>query len=137
MRLASTVLDAHAVLALLHLEESASVVEECLERALESDELLPMCTVNWGEVLYRVASGHRARASEAVAIIDTLPIALVDADRDLTVRAAMLKATHGLGYADSFAAALAMLLDAPLMTGDPDFLPMREAGLKLEFLGET
>jgi predicted nucleic acid-binding protein len=136
VNLGSTVLDAHAVLCLLHEEAAAPVVAERLERAVESDELLPMCTVSWGEVVYRVAQSHQDRTSEAAGIIDTLPIALVDADRVLAARAALLKATHGLGYADSFAAALAMLLDAPLMTGDRDFLPLQEHGLELEFLAE-
>ena len=41
--------------------------------------------------------------------------------RQRALDAAHLKARYRLGYADSFAAALAIELDASVVTGDPDF----------------
>jgi hypothetical protein len=38
-----------------------------------------------------------------------------------SITAATIKANHRLTYAGTFAAALAMREDAPLMTGDPEF----------------
>ena len=49
--------------------------------------------------------------------------------------AARLEAKRGLGYADSFAAALALALDAPLMTGNPRFRELLPE-LPLEWVGE-
>ena len=48
-------------------------------------------------------------------------IQLVDANRDLTYRAAKLKAIYHIAYADCFAAALSLKLKATVVTGDPEF----------------
>jgi predicted nucleic acid-binding protein len=48
-------------------------------------------------------------------------IQLVDADRDLTYRAAKLKAKYHIAYADCFAATLSSKLKAAVVTGDPEF----------------
>jgi len=50
-----------------------------------------------------------------------LPIEIVDADFELTRRAASLKAVYGLPYAGCFAAALAESRKAPLVTSDKNF----------------
>jgi len=50
-----------------------------------------------------------------------LPLAIVAADRDRATRAAALKQKHNLGYADSFAAELAIERGAWLVTADPEF----------------
>ncbi|MDP2643670.1 MAG: PIN domain-containing protein [Desulfobacterales bacterium] len=49
------------------------------------------------------------------------PIELVNADKEQTLSAAILKSSYRMAYADCFAAALAMQLKAPLVTGDPEF----------------
>jgi len=49
------------------------------------------------------------------------PVQLVDADKTLTYEAAKLKALYRIAYADCFAAALALKLKAPVVTGDPEF----------------
>jgi PIN domain nuclease of toxin-antitoxin system len=124
------VLDASAVLAILRAEAGAQVVRSVLESAQQDSAPCPMTTVNWGEVLYKV--GRRSGPAAVPPLIeklDGLPIMLVDADRDLTVRAAMLKATRGLGYADAYCAALAMTLAAPVLTCDSDFDELERDGL--------
>ncbi len=45
----------------------------------------------------------------------------VIADETLTRQAAQFKAFHKMSYADAFAAALAKIKHADLMTGDPEF----------------
>jgi ribonuclease VapC len=54
-------------------------------------------------------------------LIQSFPVAVIDADRELTREAARLKASKRLAYADCFAAALARLKNAELYTGDPEF----------------
>ncbi len=130
------VLDAHPVMELLTDGARAADVQAVLREAQACDVCLPMCVVNWGEVVYNIHARAGERVDDLLMALEALPIATVDADRTLTSRAALIKAGHGLGYADSFAAALAIMLDAPLLTGDPDFLPLQEAGLKLRFLGK-
>jgi predicted nucleic acid-binding protein len=89
-----------------------------------------MTTVNWGEVLYRIEQLEGAAAvASLIEKLDGLPIILVDAGRDLTVRAAALKASRGLGYADAYCAALAIALKAPVLTCDADFDSLERDGL--------
>lgn len=129
------VLDAYALVGLLHDEPCAERVQRALERALSTGHPLPISSVNWCEVVYAIRRRRpHEETSAAISVLDALPIAVVDADRDLAARAAVLKAEHGLGLGDSFAAALALRLNMPLMTGDPDFGPLRDAGLELEWL---
>jgi predicted nucleic acid-binding protein len=131
------VLDSYAVLALLRDEDGAPVVERLLERADEAERSLPLSAVNWGEVVYMVARERGPEAAtEVIAAMDALPIGVVDADKALTSRAALLKAAHRLAYADAFAAALAMTLGLPLVTGDPELRAL-EPGLRLVWLGDA
>ncbi len=50
-----------------------------------------------------------------------LPIVVVAADQDRATRAASIKQKHNLGYADAFAAELAIERKAQLVTADPEF----------------
>jgi len=81
-----------------------------------------MSAVNYGEVygsVLRVRGIDRARALMSAA--RPLPIRLLDATSLRALQAADLKATYGLYYSDSFAAALAVEFKATLVTGDSDF----------------
>lgn len=129
------VLDAHPVRGYIRDEPCADAVESLFRACSEADVALPMCAVNWCEVVYTgVRDETSGDAAIVVATLDALPIAVVDVDRDLAKRAALLKAEYALGLGDAFAAALAIRLGLPLMTGDPDF--RRIAGLELEWVGE-
>ncbi len=81
-----------------------------------------MSAINWGEVFYTEwrARGE-AKAREAEAFLLEMPIAVIAADRERASRAGALKQKHGLGYADAFAAELAIERDAWLVTADPEF----------------
>jgi predicted nucleic acid-binding protein len=52
---------------------------------------------------------------------------MVDADANRTIRAATLKHQYKLGYADSFAATLALELRATLVSADPAFANVGKA----------
>jgi predicted nucleic acid-binding protein len=116
------VLDSFALMALFQEEPGAAKVQELLEGAAGGEHELYMSVVNLGEVAYTVENRRGLEASqEVLAANDQLPIAIVDVDQELALRAARLKATTGIGYADCFAAALAQRLGAAVVTGDPDF----------------
>jgi len=116
------VLDASALMTFFEDRPGADQVEELLAKAAEAKHPLLMSVVNWGEVYYSV---WRARGEEAAAAklqeIAQLPIEVVGADMELAKLAATLKAEHKLPYADCFAAALAQLKKASLLTADRDF----------------
>ena len=95
---------------------------DLFEKAVESSKPLLMCIVNWGEVYYQVLRRFgEQKAQEVERLIQTLPITLVEANKELTREAARIKATKRMAYADCFAVALACLKKAEIYTGDPEF----------------
>lgn len=115
------VLDASALMAYLEKESGYDKVARALAGAATGDPLL-MSVVNWGEVYYVVLREYGAKETRAVmALIDTLPIQVLDADKAVTQEAGRFKVEYGLPYADAYAAATAKLQRAELLTGDKDF----------------
>ena len=128
------VLDASALFAYLEGEEGHEKITKAFTRSIETDKRLLMCSVNWGEVYYVLARKYGLEESaEYMALIDTFPIDIIPADREITRQAAMLKAEHALPYADSFAAALAKLRKGDLITADMDFKKI-ESEIKIEWI---
>ena len=123
------VLDANALIGLFEDREgTAEKVEQLFTEALRQDLPLLMSAVNWGEVFYVSWRRHgetQARAAEAN--IKDMPIAIIAADRDRASHAAAIKQKHNLGYADAFAAELAIERGAWLVTADPLFAKVGKA----------
>jgi len=119
---AAKVLDSWALLCYLEQEPGYEKIIELFEKAVESSKPLLMCVVNWGEVYYQVARRFGdQKAQEIEQLIQTLPITLVEANKELTREAARIKATKRMAYADCFAVALTRLKKAELYTGDSEF----------------
>jgi len=119
---AAKVLDSWALLCYLEQEPGCEKIIELFEKAVESSKPLLMCVVNWGEVYYQVLRWFGdQKAQEIEQLIQTLPITLVEANKELTREAARIKAIKRIAYADCFAVALARLRKAELYTGDPEF----------------
>ena len=119
---AAKVLDSWALLCYLEQEPGYEKIIELFEKAVESSKPLLMCVVNWGEVYYQVLRRFGdQKAQEIEQLIQTLPITLVEANKELTREAARIKATKKMAYADCLAVALARLKKAELYTGDPEF----------------
>jgi len=116
------VLDTHALLAYLRREPGYEIVKALFVAAARGEMQLLMCCVNAGEALYMTwRKAGAARFDELLALLPDLPIEIRDADMVLTTEAARFKATHKMSYADCFAAALAKLHGAEVVTGDPEF----------------
>ena len=122
MRAAPRVLDSYSVLAHLKDEPGAEQMEEVYRSAKESGHALLLSTVNWGEVFYiTLRKGGPVRADHVADLLANLPIEVIPADLELARQAALFKATKKMSYADCFAAALAKLRKAELVTGDREF----------------
>lgn len=119
---ARKVLDSYSLIAYLENEPGAEKVSAFIKQARDKEKPLLLCVVNWGEVYYiaRRVGGQEA-ADRVMQSVDTLPIEIVDVDRDLTRIAAEFKAVRKMSYADCFAAALAKARKADLVTGDKEF----------------
>ncbi len=123
------VLDANALIAFFESRQSASEkVRRLVSNAIRLDIPLLMSAVNWGEVFYLEWRYHgEAKAREVEANVRRLPIAVIEADLECATRAGAIKQKHNLGYADAFAAALAIDRDAWLVTADPEFAKVGKA----------
>ena len=97
-------------------------IEQILGNANDGLCRLLLCTINLGEVLY-MTERYRGlvKAQQVQGLIESLPIDLVDASRNLVLDAAHLKANHALSYADAFVVALAQREGAVVLSGDPEF----------------
>ena len=117
------VLDANALIGFFESRETASgKVRHLLGEAFRLELPLLMSAVNWGEVFYMEWRYHgEAKAREVESNLHRLPIAVIAVDLERATRAATLKQKHNLGYADAFAAELALERGAWLVTADPEF----------------
>jgi ribonuclease VapC len=128
------VLDAHALMAFFKGEAAADTVEQIIHKATDEKVRLFLCVVNWGEVYYGMwRAGGKAVADDVAADLSRMPIELVEADLHLAKQAAIYKAGNKLSYADAFAAALAKIKSAELVTGDAEFKPL-EKEIKIHWL---
>lgn len=131
---ARKVLDSYSIIAYLDNGAGADAVSDLIKQARDREKPLLLSIVNWGEVYYVACrAAGRAAAERAIQTLDTLPIEIVNADRDLTRLAAEFKATRKMSYADCFAAALAKSNKAELVTGDKEFKGV-ESEIKIQWL---
>ena len=75
-------------------------------------------------------------ADLAYSRIKAFPVKLIDSiNEELLLSAATIKAKYPISYADSFAAAVAMIKKCPFLTGDPEFKVLeRQAIISIEWL---
>jgi PIN domain nuclease of toxin-antitoxin system len=136
--MATMVLDAHALMILFNDEPGAEEVEKILIKAESGNPKLLMSVVNWGEIYYSILRGASEEIAEAKAHeIAGMQIELVPVDADdleLARQAAVFKATKKMSYADCFAAALAKIKNADLVTGDPEFRVIESELRKVRWL---
>jgi predicted nucleic acid-binding protein len=123
------VLDANALTGFFEDRRAvAEKVRHLLLEALRHEEPVVMSAVNWGEVFYITWRRYgEAKAREAEAALQELPITVIVVDRERATRAGALKQKHGLGYADALAAELAIERGAWLVTADPEFSKVDKA----------
>ncbi len=117
------VLDASALIGFFEGRAGTSErVLRLLTEAAKQDSPLLISAVTWGEVFYvEWRYSGASKAWEADARLRELPVAVISVDRERASRAGALKQRHGLGYADAFAAELAIEHGAWLVTADPEF----------------
>ena len=128
------VLDTWAVIAYLEDEPSAQQIADLIANAHEEEIPVYMTVVNVGEVWYTIAREvSEVDANGSVKELHDLRIQFVDADWELTQEAARFKSQNKMSYADAFAAALAKVKKADLVTGDNEFKPL-DGQIKISWL---
>ena len=133
----SFVLDSYALIGYLENESFSNQIEEILNQARAGVSRLYLHVIHLGEVYYiTLREQGQTLADLAYSRIKAFPVKLIDnINEDLLLRAATLKANYPISFADSFAAALAMLNKCPLLTGDPEFKSLENEGvISIEWL---
>ena len=116
------VLDAFGVVALMYDEPGGREVRSILSRVMNREAQIAMSVVNWGEVMYVVERRNGLADAHQVALaLDSVPVEILPVGRELAESAARFKARGRISYADCYAAALAQLRGATLLTGDEEF----------------
>jgi len=121
------VLDSYAMIAYFEDELGADRVAQVLNQLIKGKAKGFMSVVNWGEVYYNTMREQGVSEAEKVTLqLDKFPIQIVDVNKELAYEAAKLKGEFRIAYADCFAVALSVQLNADLVTGDPDFKKLPE-----------
>ena len=116
------VLDSWSVIAYLEDEPSGQQVADLIAGAHDEGIPIYMTVVNAGEVWYIIAREiSEKEANSSIKELRELRIQFVDVDWELTQEAAQFKSKTKMSYADCYAAALAKVKKADLVTGDTEF----------------
>jgi predicted nucleic acid-binding protein len=117
------VLDANAVIRYFKVGNAGGGerVQDLFLQAQRNQARLSMSVINMGEVLYILI--RHVGEQRALHYLQVLQhgVTMVEADVSQTIHAATWKHQYKLGYADSFAAALALSSKATLVSADPSF----------------
>ncbi len=133
--MAGIVLDSYAVLAFLESESGKIRVQEVLETARRGIVSLYFPVINLGEALYIVERNRGLdQAQHVLAVVEELPLEILEASRERVLAAAHLKARYPISYADSFIVAAAQEMNATILTGDPEFRLVEDI-VSVEWLG--
>ena len=128
------VLDTFAVMAYLRREANSDIVRSIILETLAGECQSYMSAINLGELFYMQSRKSGAvKAETALRFVRRAGIIIEPATNARILRAARLKATVSLSYADAFAATLSEELNAVLVTGDPEYKPL-EPTLKIMWL---
>ena len=127
---AAYVRDSFALLAYLEGEEGQERVQSVLEDAAARRLPAYLSLINLGEVVY-ITERERGltEARRVLAAVDQLPLQIVGVSRGTVLAAAHVKARFPIAYADAFAVVTAQIHGAVVMTGDPEFEPLVDAGV--------
>jgi ribonuclease VapC len=121
------VLDSYAMIAYFEDEPGADRVSPVLRQLVQGKARGFMSVVNWGEVYYNTMREQGVAEAEKVILqMDKFPIQMVEVDKDLAYEAAKLKRKYRIAYADCFAVAVSVKLNASLVTGDREFKKLKE-----------
>jgi predicted nucleic acid-binding protein len=110
-------------------ELGAGELEILLLKARDGEVELFASWVSICEVYYQAQRrGSLGSAQAMVAAIKSWPIEIIPADEEESLVAGDLKAKYRISLADSYVLGTAKVHEAMVVTGDPGFKPLEEAG---------
>ncbi len=120
----SVCLDAFALMTWLQDEPGADQVESYLHQAQGPEEQKCFVSlINLGEVYYQLFRKRGAAKADSFwdeVFRGVIPLSVVEVTRKRVLESSRLKARYPIAMADAFAIQLALEMQAPLVTGDPE-----------------
>jgi len=133
----SIVLDSYALIGYLENETFSSRIEKILRQAREGKSRLYLHAIHLGEIYYIILREQGQNLADLTyARIRAFPLTYIEMiDEALLRTAAKMKAKYPISYADAFAAAMAVINNASLLTGDPEFQALeKKENIAIEWL---
>lgn len=126
--------DASALICYFDGEPNAMKIANILEDINDNNLQSYLSVINLGEIYYHfLRTGGIKTAQNIFNLIKTLPINVIDANEEQSLKAALIKAFNKMSYADCFAAALAKQNNAALITSDREFKQL-EKEIKIHWI---
>ena len=123
----SIVLDTSALFTLIEDEAGVEEIAALVEEALAEHIQLYLPVIAKIELFYiSVQEQGEAIAKERMALMDDLPVHLVDVTEDLVETIGQLKAQYSISFADSCIAGVAESLEAELVHKDPEYEQVKD-----------
>jgi len=119
-------------------EPAVSTFEALLANAEDSGLRLMMSNINLGEIYYNCWNQWgELRADAVLAMLQRHPIQVIHPSAKDVLAAARIKAIYHCAYADAFAVVPALDYGGSVLTGDPDFLILRQKGVvRVDWIGK-
>ena len=118
----SILFDSYAILKYYQDEEGADKVEKLLISSRREALSAYISEINLGEVYYQtIRRLGLESAKKYLEQFSELPIRVIPPSSDIILSASEIKAEYAISYADCFAVATAIMFDASILTGDPEF----------------
>ena len=129
----SYVLDTYALQAFLSGESGADAVRDLLVKAAAGKSKVYVSWISLAEVYYvtyrkSALEEKELLANNTIEGLKRLTIEIVPAGESEALKAGHIKAKYPLSLADAFVAALGQIRNAQVVTGDPEFQSLEEAG---------
>jgi ribonuclease VapC len=120
--LPSRIYDSFALLKLFQKEQGHLKIARLLEDDRKSENLPLLQIINFGEAIYITKKdfGEHAKLRVIRSVLQ-MGFRIISAGDDLVYQAAELKGSYVISYADAFLLATALLENAVIVTGDPEF----------------
>jgi uncharacterized protein len=116
------VLYSFALVSLFHKEPGWEKVRAALYEQQRGGTKAFLSWINWGEFYYIVKRKVGAsEATEALHLLEQLPIELVPVDLPMVREAAEIKSQYAVSYADAFCIVTTRRLSGTVLTSDPEF----------------
>ena len=116
------IIDTYAMTSLMFGEPNSIKIAAYIKEWQVKKIKLIMSSVNFGELYYIILRQKGIEAAETLrGIMASTPIEIEVIGIETAIAAAGIKAHKKMSYADCFAAALAKINKAPVLTGDKEF----------------